>query len=59
MCSPNGLMLFIILYCCSETLEEDLFYFTPFKLVHGVFIDLKLKTLWQSELAFTFIMFHI
>lgn len=45
MCSPNGLMLFIILYCCSETLEEDLFYFTPFKLVHGVFIDLKLKTL--------------
>lgn len=44
MYSPKSQMHLIILYSCSETLEEDLFYFTPFRLVHEIFIDLKLKT---------------
>lgn len=57
MYSPKSQMHLIILYC-SETPEEDLFYFTPFRLMNGFFIDLKLKTVWQSGLGFTFIMFH-
>lgn len=47
MYSPKSQMHLIIPYSCSETLEEDLFYFIPFRLVHGLFIDLKLKTVTE------------
>lgn len=53
---PENQIHLILLYCYSETLEEDLFYFSLSEC--AIFIDFTPNTVCQSELVFTFIMFY-